>query len=75
VRGEVQSLRTEVHSFKTDVAKEFGAVRAENGEFKSEVTKELGLLRTAIVQARLWMLGTGITTVLSVAAIVGLKSH
>jgi hypothetical protein len=37
----------EVHSFKTDVAKQFGAVRAQNGEFKSEVTREIGLLRTA----------------------------
>jgi len=53
-------------SFKSEVAKEFGS-------FKSEVAKEFGSvrtsiesLRTAIERAKLWMVVTGLGTILSV---------
>ena len=93
VTGLVQHLGTELHAFKTDVtkefgavrgemAKEFGAVRGEIGQLKSEMATEFGKinttmasLRTQIVQSKLWMLTTGVATVLSVAAVVGLKVH
>jgi hypothetical protein len=59
------------------VTKEFGAVRAEFGDFKTEVAKEFGSLRaevesvrTSLERTKVWILGTGISTVLSVAAIV-----
>jgi len=67
----------ELGSFRSEVAKEFGLFRSEvskeSGSFKSEVAKEFGSvrtsiesLRTAIERAKLWMVVTGLGTILSV---------
>jgi hypothetical protein len=68
VKGDVKVLTKEFRDFKVEVAKEFGAVRAE---LKGSVES----LRTSIERTRVWMLGTGISTVLGVAALVGWKIH
>jgi chromosome segregation ATPase len=86
VAKEFGSVRAEIRDFKTEVAKEFGAVRAELRDFKTEVAQEFGCMRTemkssfeslatSIERTKVWMLTSGLATLLGVAAIVGLKSH
>jgi hypothetical protein len=55
IKGEVKWLRTEFLAFKTEVAKEFGAVKTS-----------IESLRTAIERAKLWMVITGAGMILSV---------
>jgi len=40
-----------------------------------KINTTMASLQTQIVQSKLWMLTTGVATVLSVAAVVGLKVH
>lgn len=68
VKSNLKMLNTRINDFQTEVAKEFGAVRAE-------LWKSVESLRTSIERTKVWMLGTGITTVLGVAAVVGFKLH
>ena len=84
---EFSSVRAELQGFKTEVAKEFSSIRAELQGSKTEmakefssVAKEIGSvrtemesLRTSIERNKVWMLCTGISTVLGIAAIVGFK--
>ena len=71
LKVEVKTLNTGLTEFKTEVAKQFGAFRAEIakefGAFRADMAKELGAVRV-------WMLTTGIGTVLAIAAIVGFKA-
>jgi hypothetical protein len=68
LNGEVKMLNARFSDFKTEVAKEFGSIRVEiRGSVES--------LRTSLERTKVWMWGTGITTVLGVAAVVGLKLH
>lgn len=68
LKVDVKSLNTHLLEFKTEVAKEFGFMKAEiRGSVES--------LRTSVERTKVWMLGTGISTVLGVAAIVGFKLH
>jgi hypothetical protein len=55
LRDALESLRAEFLSHKAEVAKEFGAVRVS-----------IEALRTAIERAKLWMVVTGVGTILSV---------
>lgn len=55
LRGAVDLLRIEFLTFKTEVAKEFGLVRIS-----------IEALRTEIERAKLWMVVTGVGTILSV---------
>jgi chromosome segregation ATPase len=80
VTKEFSSVRGELQGFKTEVTKEFSSIRAELQGSKTEVAKELGSvriemesLRTSIERNKVWMLCTGLSTVLSIAAIVGFK--
>jgi chromosome segregation ATPase len=87
VAKEFSSVRTELQGFKTEVAKEFSSIKAELQGSKTEMTKEFGSvakeigsvriemesLRTSIERNKVWMLCTGLSTVLSIAAIVGFK--
>jgi archaellum component FlaC len=81
VTKEFGSFRSEVTkefgSFKSEVAKDFGSFKSEVakdfGSFRSAVAKEFGSvrtsiesLRTAIERAKLWMVVTGLGTILSV---------
>lgn len=89
MKGDIKTLGKQLGDFKTEVAKEFSSVRTELQGFKTEVAKEFGSvakeigsvriemepLRTSIERNKVWMLCTGISTVLSIAAIVGFKLH
>jgi predicted nucleic acid-binding Zn-ribbon protein len=55
IKGEIKSLRSSIDLLRT----EFLA-------FKTEVAKEFGSVRTSIERVKLWMLVTGISTILSV---------
>jgi archaellum component FlaC len=55
----VEELKTQFVSFKVEVAKELGA-------FRTEMARELGSIRTSIERAKLWMIVTGLGTILSV---------
>jgi predicted RNase H-like nuclease (RuvC/YqgF family) len=68
----IQNVRAELQSFKTEVAKEFGAVRAEAAGLRAEMNREFGAVRvsieslkTSIEKAKLWMLVTGIGVIMS----------
>ena len=68
VRGEVQKVREELkgdlHSFKTETAKEFGFVRAD-----------IEKVRTAIESVKVWFLVTCFGAVFSgIGAVVGLHA-
>ncbi len=78
VEDRIARLELDMAEVKSDVKMLNGRVsdlRVELQGFKTEVAKEFGSLRTSIERAKVWMLGTGITTVLGVAALVGLKLH
>jgi chromosome segregation ATPase len=60
VKNETKELRTELHSFKMEVGKEFTSVRgeiadarAETASLRTEMTKEFGLVRQEIAGARI----------------------
>ena len=59
IKGNLDRLREAFESFRIEVAKEFGALR-------TEMAREFGSLRTSIERAKLWMLVTGLGTILSV---------
>ena len=42
----IQNLKADHQSFRTEVAKEFGAVRTEAADFRAETSKEFGVVRT-----------------------------
>jgi hypothetical protein len=75
LRGDVKAIGARLSQFMTEVAKEFGAVRAEAAKESGSIRAELQSLRTSIERAKVWMLCTGVSTVLGVAAVVGLKLH
>ncbi len=90
MKGEAKELRTEVHSFKTEVAKEFGSVRTEMekgfGLLRTEmengfgsVAKEFGSLRTEIAKGngsvKLWFVSTISATVVAFLTVLATVLH
>ena len=79
LKAEVHQLGTEFHSFKTEVAKEFGLVRAEMekgfGSLRTEMEKEVGSLRTEIERAKLWFVSTIAGTVATFIATLATVLH
>ena len=55
LQAMIEALRSEFLTFKAEVAREFGSV-----------AKEFGSIRTSIERAKLWMVVTGVGTILSV---------
>ncbi len=66
----VDALKTEFMSFKTAVARELGAYKAymerEFGAGKAHMERELGSVKVSIERGKLWMVVTGVGTILSV---------
>jgi len=82
---EFGAIRTEMTkelgAIRAEITKEFGAIRAEMtkelgairtemaeelGSVRAQMTQESGSLRTSIERAKLWMVVTGLGTILSV---------
>ena len=62
LESDVQHLQSDVTEIKGDVK----SLKTELLTFKAEVAKEFGLIRTSIERAKLWMVVTGLGTILSV---------
>ena len=62
LEADVQHLQLDVSEIKIDLK----SLREEFWSFKADVAKEFGSLRTAIERAKLWMVITGVGTILSV---------
>jgi hypothetical protein len=56
----------ELGSFRSEVTKEFGSFRSEVAKEFGSVRTSIESLRTAIERAKLWMVVTGLGTILSV---------
>jgi predicted RNase H-like nuclease (RuvC/YqgF family) len=67
--SDVRHLQSDVTEIKEDVKflrAMIEALRSEFLTFKAEVAKEFGSIRTSIERAKLWMVVTGVGTILSV---------
>jgi hypothetical protein len=66
----VEALMREFLSFKADVERQFGSVRTsmerDFGSVRTAVERDFGQVRAAIERAKLWMLVTGVGTILSI---------
>ena len=61
-------LESDVHHLQSDVTEIKGDLKSLKIEFltfKAEVAKEFGSIRTSIERAKLWMVVTGVGTILS----------
>jgi predicted RNase H-like nuclease (RuvC/YqgF family) len=69
LESDVHHLQSDVTEIKEDVKclrAMTEALRSEFLTFKAEVAKEFGSIRTSIERAKLWMVVTGVGTILSV---------
>ena len=74
VAREFGAIRTEmakeIGTLRSEIAKEIGTLRSdmaqEFGSVRAHVAQEIGSLRTSIERAKLWMVVTGLGTILSV---------
>ena len=68
----IQNVRADFQGFKTEVAKEFGAVRTEAAGLRADMNEKFGAVRvsieslkTSIEKSKLWMLVTGVGVIMS----------
>ena len=76
LQSDVKGLQSDVQHLQSDVTELKGTVkwlgealeslRSEFLSFKTEVAKEFGAVRVSIERAKLWMIVTGVGTILSV---------
>ena len=67
--NRIVKLESDVHHLQSDVTEIKGdleSLKTEFLTFKAEVAKEFGSIRTSIERAKLWMVVTGVGTILSV---------
>ena len=67
--SRIVKLESDVHHLQSDVTEIKGDLKSLKIEFltfKAEVAKEFGSIRTSIERAKLWMVVTGVGTILSV---------
>jgi len=62
LESDVQHLQSDVTEIKGDIK----SLKTEFLTFKAEVAKEFGSVRTSIERTKLWMVVTGVGTILSV---------
>jgi hypothetical protein len=62
LESDVQHLQSDVTEIKGDLK----TLKTEFLTFKAEVAKEFGAIRTSIERTKLWMVVTGVGTILSV---------
>ena len=70
LKGDVKALNARVNESIIANAKEFGSLRAEMekgfGSLRAEMEKGFGTLKTSMESAKLWMLVTGVGSVILV---------
>jgi hypothetical protein len=69
LESDVHHLQSDVTEIKGDVKSLRAMIEALRSEFltlKAEVAREFGSIRTSIERAKLWMVVTGVGTILSV---------
>jgi predicted RNase H-like nuclease (RuvC/YqgF family) len=66
IKGDLKSLKTEFLTFKAEVAKELGAIRTSIEKEIGSIRASIEEVRTSIERAKLWMVVTGVGTILSV---------
>ena len=70
LKGSVKAIDTRLNEFIVATAREFGAVRTEMaqgfGALRAEMNEGLGSLKASIESAKLWMLVTGVGSVILV---------
>jgi hypothetical protein len=67
--NRIVKLESDVHHLQFDVTEIKGDLKSLKTEFltfKAEVAKEFGSIRASIERAKLWMVVTGVGTILSV---------
>ena len=67
--NRIVKLESDVHHLQSDVTEIKGDLKSLKLEFltfKAEVAKEFGSIRTSMERAKLWMVVTGVGTILSV---------
>jgi hypothetical protein len=67
--NRIVKLESDVHHLQSDVTEIKGDLKSLKIEFltfRAEVAKEFGSIRTSIERAKLWMVVTGVGTILSV---------
>jgi chromosome segregation ATPase len=78
VESRLERVEDRLVRVETDVIELKGQVNTLNIElkdFKTDVAKGFGALQTSIERSKVWMITTGIGTVLAVAGIVGFRMH
>jgi chromosome segregation ATPase len=66
LKSDVKSLNARLTEFIIATAKEFGGLRTEMEKNRADTEKRFGSLETAIESAKLWMLVTGVGSVILV---------
>lgn len=69
LESDVGHLRSDLGEMKLDLREvklDLKSLRTEVSVFKTEVAAEFGRVRTAIERTKVWMLVTGLATILSV---------
>ena len=70
LKGDVKALNARVNESIISNAKEFGSLRAEiektSGNLRADMEKGFGTLKTSMESAKLWMLVTGVGSVILV---------
>jgi len=66
LQSDVTEIKADIKSLRAEFQTQFGTLKTEFLTFKAEVAKEFGSIRTSIERAKLWMVVTGIGTILSV---------
>ena len=67
--NRIVKLESDVHHLQSDMTEikwDLKSLKIELLTFKAEVAKEFGSIRTSIERAKLWMVVTGVGTILSV---------
>jgi hypothetical protein len=62
-------LRVEIEGTRADMEKGFGLLRTEIERHKADTQKGFGMLKTSIESAKLWMLVTGVGSVILVTLV------
>src|SRR6185312_13093127 len=65
IKVSVEGVKTELHAFREDVAREFGLVRSEMekgfGSLRTEMAMQSGALKTSIERYTRWIITAGLS--------------